>query len=262
MACPPREAVVLAALTAAAFLASQAAIAQPAAARHAVEFVGMGRTQVEVASESSITYGAGSSGLVSEWVSDFINKKPSRRTGFLFTLGARGEPVLQVGLTRAVITEVAFPALEAGLREPARITVGFKAEKVEPHEGGGVIAVPGKDYAAKMRRWTVAAYRLRIDGVEAGRAVRIDPLVFRQGPAQVPVYPRLVIWLPQGDAAGFSTDRGPRSGTLEFLTADRARALFTLRLDGLVLVRTDPPDSNRQVRAEMTMGGAQLSYAP
>lgn len=248
----------------AACLLTLEAAGRQASPRHAVEFVGMGRTQVEAASESSIAYGAGSSALPSQWVGDFINKTPSRRTGFLFTLSARGEPISQTGFTRAVVTEVAFPALEVGLREPARITVGFKAERLEPHDGGGLIAVPGRDYAARMRRWTVAAFRVRIDGVDASRAGRVDPLVFKQGPAQVPVYPRLVIWLPQADAAGFATNAGPRSGTLEFLSADRARALFTLRFDGLMPARVEPEPAAgaRLVRAELTMAGAQFSFSP
>jgi hypothetical protein len=247
---------------AACLLVSHEAAGQQAAARHAVEFVGMGRTQVEAASETSIAYGAGSSGLLSQWVGDFINKTPSRRTGFLFTLSARGEPISQTGFTRAVVTEVAFPVLEVGLREPARITVGFKAERLEPHEGGGLIAVAGKDYAARMRRWTVAAFRLRIDGADASRASRVDALVFKQGTAQVPVYPRLVIHLPQADAAGLATNAGPRSGTLEFLSADRSRALFTLRFDGLVPARSDPEPGGKLVRAELTMAGAQFSFSP
>jgi hypothetical protein len=246
-----------------ALLVAAAASAQVPAPRHAVEFVGLGRTQVESASESSITYGAGSSSLVSQWVSDFVNKAPSRRTGFLFTLSARGEPLSQTGFTRALVTEVAFPALDSNSRDTARIVVSFRAERTEPQEGGGLIAVPGRDYDARMRRWPVSAFRLRIDGVDTSEVSRVEPLVFRQGPAQVPVYPRLAIRLPQAAAAGFGGNAGPRSATLELLSADRARVLFTLRLDGLLPVRVDPPEAGaRHARAELTIAGAQLSFAP
>ena len=239
------------------------ALAQPPAARHAIEFVGQGRTQIEAATETSITYGAGSSGLVGQWVGDFLNKAPSRRTGFLFTLSPRGEPLSQTGFTRAVVTEVGFPALDVASREIARITVGFKAERIEPQDGGGLIAVPGKDYEARMRRWTVSAFRLRIDGIDASGTSRVEALVFRQGSAQVPVFPRLAIRLPQSAAAGLDASAGPRSGTLEFLSADRARALYTLRFDGLMPVRVDAPQAGaKHVRAELTMAGAQLSVAP
>jgi hypothetical protein len=233
--------------------------AQPAATRHAVEFVGLGRTQVEAASETSITFGAGSSALLGKWIGDFINKTPSRRTGFLFTLSARGEPLTQTGFTRAVVTEVAFPALDATSRDTARVTLGFKAERTEPQDGGGLIAVPGKDYEARMRRWLASAFRLHIDGIDASRVSRVEALVFRQGSAQVPVYPRLVIHLPPADAAGLSASAGPRSGRLEFLSADR-RAVFTLRFDGMLPVRVDPPQPGaRHARAELTVAGAELS---
>ena len=237
------------------------ALGQSSAPRHAVEFVGLGRTQVENATESSITFGAGSSALLARWVADFVNKTPSRRTGFLFTLSARGEPLTQTGFTRAVVTEVAFPGLDSASRDIARITLAFKAERIEPQDGGGLIAVPSKDYEARLRRWPVSAYRLRIDGIDASRVSRIEPLVFRQGSAQVPVYPRLAFHLPSADAAGLSAAAGPRSGRLEFLSADRGVALYALRFDGLLPVRVDAPQQGaKQVRVEMTVGGAELSY--
>lgn len=239
-----------------------AALAQAPAPRHAVEFVGLGRAQVEAASESSITFGGGSGTLLSRWVADFINKTPSRRTGFLFTLSSRGEPLTQTGFTRAVVTEVAFPALDASSRESALIRLGFKAERIEPQDGGGLIAVPSKEYEARVRRWPVSAYRLHVDGLDASRVARIESLVFRQGPAQVPVYPRLVFHLPPADAAQLSAAAGPRAGRLEFLSADR-RALYTLRFDGLLPVRVDPPvPGTKHARAEMTIGGAELSASP
>jgi hypothetical protein len=247
--------------------------AQVPEVRHAVEFAGIGRTQVHAATETSFTFGAGSAPFLLDWIRDFVNATPSRRSGYVFSISPRDEPTSQTFFSRAAVAEVALPALDVTSRDPLLVTLRFRAEKLEPQPLAGTVPLPRRDYDGATRKWPASGFRLRIDGVEATRVTRVEELVFRQSPTTAPILPKLVVTLAESDAGALSQwhdaivgkrqNGGPRIATLELLGADRGRPYMTLRFDGVVITKMESVGvaPARRVRAEMTLAKAQLSFA-
>jgi len=241
--------------------------------RHAIEFAGIGRTQVHAATETSFTFGSGSAPFLLDWIKDFINATPSRRSGYVFSISPRDEPTSQTFFSRAAVAEVALPPLDVASRDPLLVTLKFRAEKLEPQPLAGTVPLPRRDYEGANRKWPASGFRLRIDGVEATRVTRVEELVFRQSPTTAPILPRLVVTLAESDAGALSQwheaivgkrqNGGPRIATLELLGADGRKPYMTLRFDGVVITKMESVGAApaRRVRVEMTPAKAQLSLA-
>ena len=239
--------------------------------RHAIEFAGIGRTQVHAATETSFIFGSGSAPFLLDWIKDFINATPSRRSGYVFSISPRDEPTSQTFFSRAAVAEVTLPPLDVASRDPLFVTLKFRAEKLEPQPLAGTVPLPRRDYEAASRKWPASGFRFRIDGVEATRVTRIEELAFKQSPTTAPLLPRLVVTLAESDAKGLSQwhdavvgkrqEGGPRIVTLELLAG--GRPYMTLRFDGVVITKMESVGAApaRRMRAEMTLGKAQLSLS-
>jgi hypothetical protein len=214
------------------------------------------------------------------WTQEFLNRKTPRRAGAVSTLDHSGKGVSRRRFTRALLTELAFPALDAASKEPAAISMRVAAESAEVLPGsGGTAGSP----AAKSPMWLAANFRLTIDGLDCTRVTRIAPVVVRQPvtraatgagrfaavrPAALEVGD-LVVTLPVSHAETWSAwhedfvingNAGPeheKSATLDLMAANRKDVLLTLTLSGLGIYRlvadAQPSDSDaiRRVKASM-----------
>lgn len=111
---------------------------------------------------------------LSSWVSATLAGQNATRNGSIVGGGVLGERSFEDG----VITEVAFPALDAVSRDMGAITVTIAPERVRYSKGSG--AAPKAGPVMKGQRWTTNAFRVEMDGVDASKVSRVEPITFRR----------------------------------------------------------------------------------
>jgi hypothetical protein len=78
--------------------------------------------------------------------------------------------------TRALITEVGFPALDGASKDAALLTVEVAPETVRFAPGKGKVQAP----LTKSKAWLASNFRFELDGIDTARVSRIDPFVLKQ----------------------------------------------------------------------------------
>jgi len=193
---------------------------------------------------------------------------------------ANSQELSRLTFSKAIITEIQFPALEYGSRTPAVITVTFQPEttsrtfsKVESH------APPGPTAAEPV------TFSLEIPTLLTSHAKNVPALIFKQTGTPDPMtrmtspslmVPNLVLTVPSTNAAPYETwfndfvlqnDCGPtkeKQGSLRFLTLSH-QEIFTLNLTHLGIVRLgleapqSPANLTRDCKVEIYCGGLPLS---
>jgi hypothetical protein len=185
----------------------------------------------------------------------------------------------------ALITEFGLPALDAGSKDAAKMTIKFTPELVRFSKGDALPILPLPQRVPS--KWLASNFRLKIDGVDCSHVTRVEALSIAVKPTPPPrraarrrtddndttarslQIPNLVVNLPDSDANDFynwhddfvikginGADR-EKNGTLEFLNSDLSAALFTLSFQHLGIFRLTrdkveaASESVRRIKAEM-----------
>lgn len=237
----------------------------------------------------TITCGTGMSKQFYEWVKASISYDHERRHGAIVSADYDFKEINRLTFYEGLITEVGFPGLDASSKDACKMTIKISPEKTETEFGNRSKSVlPSNIDARKQKQWLPSFFRLRIDGGGGGplkcdRVSKIEPLVikqkviensvgeelvFQKEPAQID-FPNLVVTLPEVDAKGWydwhksfiidgeSDQSKEKSGSLEYLAADRNTVLFTLNFFNLGILKYQPDklesgtDKLRSVKVEM-----------
>ena len=212
-----------------------------------------------------VTFSTGIGDQFHKWVAD--------------TLGGKADPleVEVVAVTRklmthsklefhnALITEVGFPALDAGAKDACKMTVKMhaqsarftkKVDKMEIHS------------TQRQKAWLCSNFRLKIDGLDCSRVMKIDSMTVKQavnkgdtdlGPSN------LVLTLPDAWMQQFydwfdqmvkDSEANEKGGSLEWLAPDLNTVLGRLDFSNLGLYRITPvtvgeQNSIRRLKCEM-----------
>src|SRR5205085_5659572 len=175
-------------------------------------------------------------------------------------------------------TEVAFPVLDAGSKDPAKMTIKLSPESTRSQTKAGAAVAPSSQN--RQKAWLPSNFHLTIDGLDCTRVNKIEALTIKQRVSRQPAgQQRAAVELPGGMQLSnlvvtlaetsmnswvawqknSAVQRGfasGKNGQLDFLAPNQRDALFTLQFSGLQLARlTAQPlsrgDSARRVRAEM-----------
>jgi hypothetical protein len=195
----------------------------------------------------------------------------------------------------AIVTEIGFPALDAGSKDACKFTFKLACEWTRTHKGKGKISIPEHPLGkGEQKRWSPANFRLHIQGLEhaCSRVNKIDALVIKQKVADNALgelrhvtrepagleLPNLVLTTAESHAGQFyewerdflirgkCADDDEKSGTLEYLTADLKSSLFTIDMEhiGLFKLTADKMDAHaeslRRVKCEMYVEEMTFKY--
>ena len=201
-----------------------------------------------------ISFGSGMEPPLYQWMADMLAGSQRAKSGAILFLNYSGNEQSRLEFTKGLITELTFPELDAGSKNPALFTLTLKPETTrvsKASSGGKGATAPTK----KQKAWSSQDFRLKLDDLPTSKVSKIDAMTVKQAVIEKagrltldPVdIPNIVFTLREADASEFSTwfqdfvvkgnSSDERSGTLEFLDAAAKDALFTLTLSNVGVIR-------------------------
>lgn len=225
----------------------------------------------------TINCGTGMSKGFYAWLAGTLDRNFPRMSGAIVGGDYYSEHE-RINFYNALISEITFPALDAGSKDAAKMTVKISPENTQWVVGPKTASWPGTKSGAQ-KKWLPSNFALHIDGLDCTRVQAIDPLTVRlvigenmgevrdygSQPDQLNV-PDLAVTMADTDAGTFRAwlddfvikgNNGPgaeKGGTLEYRSPTQ-EVYFTLTFKNLGIVKlTRLPlgaDKVRRVRAEM-----------
>lgn len=133
--------------------------------------------------------------IASSWMSDY-----SRKNGSILSADYQMNAKSEREFHNALITETTIPAMDAGSKEPASLTIKFAPEYTRYRQASGKLAAPmGK---AEQKLWLPSNFKLEIDGLDCTRVSKVDSFTVKQSVAK--------------DQVGEARDYAKEPGKLEF----------------------------------------------
>jgi len=229
--------------------------------------------------------GTGMSKAFYEWIMACADRRYIRKNGAIVVCDYNYKELSRLEFNNALMTEVAFPALDAASKDAAKMTIKISPEvtRMRTNAAGGA-ALRAQD-SAIQKKWLPANFRLKIDRLDCSRVNKIEAIIIKQkvgrGTAYLMGSPNpetspMVITLPEAQAkplyewheASLNMRNAPankRTGELEYLSEHMRETLFSLRFADLALANVTPErpqggiENLRGVKAEMYYERMQLS---
>ncbi len=228
----------------------------------------VGRPKFE---DITVKVGMGMSKAFYTWISDFFNRKITRKNGAIVLGDFNYKERARRSFVDALISEVQIPTLDGGSKEAAFMTIklvpeGMTYETVT--DGPKIESPPGMRQPNKM--WHAANFRFNVDGYESSfaRVTKIDgfsikqqileyPSGHRRTPVRVPgrlEYPNLTVYIPAVDADKVIEQANARdldyeapasggmTGVIELRSPDSG-VMCTITLKGVDIVSAEPQKS-------------------
>ena len=218
-----------------------------------------------------------------DWIKHCMDHSPERKNGAIIAADFNYKELSRLSFSEALITEIAFPALDAASKDPAKMTLKFAPESTRRLKGSG--ATLKANTRKGQKTWLVSNFRISIDGLEAActKVNKIEALVVKQKflvnsdgevrdigrePAKLEI-PNLTLTVPESAAQewidwaddfiikGNNGDDKERNGTLDFLSPNLAAVLGRLSFSHLGIFKCTPEksesnsDSIRRFKVEM-----------
>ena len=203
------------------------------------------------------------------------------QNGSLHTMAGNGTVRSSRAFANVAFTELTFPAISAAVSGSGdRVTARFVAEATEPAP-----APPQIDPRAPSA-WRAGDFRITVGTLPCTRISKVSAITIRVAPPSPSASPdmgrqaiaanqisNLVVTLPASDSGPWAEwlqrtvvegRSEPAAATIEYLSADRQRALFTLELGHLEVVnlRAEPRVNNQDSEArhvvELRIGSVQV----
>jgi phage tail-like protein len=221
-----------------------------------------------------------------DWIKTSFDANYQRKNGALIHCDFNYKEVARLTFFNALMTKIGFPALKADSKEPAAMDIGFAIEKSTfTTAPAGSISGKYPTFNDKQKRWTCANFRLKIDGLDdvCKATTAIDAITLTQATAVNAVgemreiqkepaavsYSDLVItfnankmdgavaWWKTFVQDGVCDESQEKTGTLEFLTTDLKKTMFTVTFEhlGVYKLELDPANvgGDDLQRMKMTM---------
>lgn len=207
-----------------------------------------------------------------EWIGSACSGRNSRKSGAVSAGDFNYKEISRTEWTGGIISEVAFPPLDASSKEAAHMTVRISPEGVRWVKGGGRDLRSG---IRKQARWQASNFRLNIPGVDCKHVSKIDSLTIQNGPRHS--FSNLVATFSEADTATWvewensqrkrgAGQGGGKSGRLDYLGPDMREVLFSLTFQNLQLTQlatkgSSPRASVHNAKATMSFQGMIFSYS-
>jgi phage tail-like protein len=240
----------------------------------------------------SLSFGTGMSNSLYQWIKETLERQNSRKDGAVISADYNYREQSRISFYQALITEVGFPALDAGSKDVARMTLKLAPEYTQRAVAGTGAMAKGAVNGKLQEKWLPSNFRLKIDGLNCTKVSKVGELVVKQGVVEDPVgelreyqkrpahldIPNLTVTMAESGAQDFHAwhddfvvkgNNDPsreKSGTLEFLTPNLTQALFTLSFRNLGIFRlsseasTAGSESVRRVTAELYCEEMSFAY--
>lgn len=231
---------------------------------------------------------AGSSGVLA-WIQESWRGDYRPRNGQITHADFNLKPVFEQHFSDALISEVTFPTLDGSSKDPAYLKVKIQPQRVETKKASGPRLQPVG--GLKQKLWLCSSFRINIDdlkGVEYTN--KIESFTIKQGlkklhtgmfrgfeqfPTKIE-FPNitgtialdradgLLAWYERYIVKGQDDAKAQRTGSIEFLSPDRKRVLFRIKLDGVgilnaqVMQSTANSDQIKRLKYELYVSGMDL----
>jgi hypothetical protein len=226
---------------------------------------------------------------VLKWIQQSWNKKVSRRNGEVRHANFDLKQTVQHQFFDALITETTFPTLDGASKEAAYLKLKFQAENVIIKKSDG--SAMQSQLSVKQKMWTASAFRFNIDGIDemqytnklesmtikqgvktmyvgAERLPQIEPtkLDFPNitGTISIGYADKLLDWYDKAVVKGVAESTQQKSGSIEYLSPDRASTLFRINLYEMGIMHAEIPQSTanqdaiKRVKFELYVGRMEL----
>jgi len=239
----------------------------------------------------SVEFGLAGANPVLQWIQGSWNRQWTRRNGQITHADFNLKQTFEHWFYDALILEASFPTLDANSKEAAYLKCKFQPEAVRTLQSTNPTASLKSDFTTKQKYWTPSSFRLRIDqfdGME--HTSKIDSMTIKQGVKKMFVgkerfpqieptkleFPNIVGYVSLAYAKRllqwhneyvFTGQRDPKaqlSGTIEYLSPDRATTILALNFfeAGLMSAQIEDAQANadqiKRVKFEMFVGRMSL----
>jgi hypothetical protein len=180
---------------------------------------------------------------LADWMNEFLPGKPTPKKAVLNRRSPSGLALSSLRTDRCSLVKIAFPAVDASSKEPARLVLTLHPELIRTEQGVGVGDTRPPKTAVQ------GAFHLDIDGVDGSKVRRLEEptLAFKpdeSDPVGVLNIPYLILFLSEDAPADWRAWRGelvdeiqrPKNGSLSYLSADLKERLFTVNFKTLGLL--------------------------
>jgi hypothetical protein len=224
-----------------------------------------------------------------DWIAATLTMNLARKNGAIITTDFNRVEKSRLQFNNALITEIGFPACDAGSKEAGYLTIKLTPEFTTLLSSKGS-AIPMN--TSKTQRLTPGNFRLTIPGLDCSRVSKIDAFTVKHTSVQDSFgtardfakelgkldFPNLVISVPEVSAGTFYSwfqdmvvkgnagENNERVGTLEFLDQAAKSVLLTITFHHLGIFGFTPEnaeanrDAIKRVRVEMYC--EQITLAP
>lgn len=238
----------------------------------------------------TIDFGISGADDILRWIQGSWNKKYSRRNGVVSHANFNLKKTFEHEFQEALITETSFPALDGSSKEAAYMKIKIQPEFVRTKKLSGNDPAKGS-LGTKQKMWMASGFRLNIDGIDEMKYTnKIEAFTIKQGikkfyvgqerfPQVEPTkieFPHLVgtialeyadkllEWHEKYVMQGQSDPKAQKTGSLEFLTPQRDKTIFSINLYevGLMSLQVLPSQANqdmiKRVKFELYVGRMDL----
>ena len=203
----------------------------------------------------SLDFGISGASDVLKWIRDSWKKQFSRRNGQITHANFDLNQTFTHEFGDALITETTFPTLDGASKEAAYLKLKFQPESVitKKQDGGRVQSNIG----SKQKMWMCSGFRLMIDGIDgveytnkiesftikqsikkfytgADRFPTVEPTKIEfpniNGTIGLGYADSLIAWYQKYVVDGQADTSAQKTGSIEFLSPDRASVIFRLNL--------------------------------
>jgi hypothetical protein len=193
------------------------------------------------------------------WLADALASRQTPHDGALVLLDYDFNEVRRLTFQHALVTQIGFPALDAGSKDTARVAVRLSPELTHAQRSSGKASYGKGLVSAKQKKWLASNFRVTVPGLDLTKVSRVEALtvdvvaevhaigearIYEQAVAVVTV-PDVELTVPDSHAAdlrawhedfvinGHNDSSHEKSGSIEMLSPDLRDVLLRLDLSGL-----------------------------
>ena len=122
-------------------------------------------------SKAVVTFPISQTGPLFDWAAAFMRKEVVETDLAIIMADQNYQARLRVDLLRCLITEIAFPPLEGGSKDPFEVTVTFQPNGIKYSKAGGRVDTSSMP---KNKAWTISNFRLTTPGIDGKYVSRVD----------------------------------------------------------------------------------------
>ena len=215
----------------------------------------------------TITAGMAMSPQFWSWVKATIDNKPEYRNGALVTYDFNSKEKLRRTFTRALLSEIGFPACDAAAKSGQLLTVKISPEKLEYAEGDNSALKMDQalNELSKQKRWTQSSFKFelgKVGGDSAMSQAKIEAFTVKQNVIANPVgsemetrkevgrleLPQLQVSFPESQGkkwfdwfkqTSIEGNHETTAGSLSYLAPNSNEVLLQVNFSGVGLLSLD-----------------------